>query len=112
MEVIEIAGYTDREKLVIASRYLVPRQLKENGLIEEQCRFEHAALERIINDYTHEAGVRELERQIGAVCRALAALVARGATEVMSVTPGVVATHLGPPKYVREAKLTTNKPGV
>ncbi|MEA3208474.1 MAG: ATP-dependent Lon protease [Chthoniobacter sp.] len=112
MEVIELAGYTDREKLEIASRYLVPRQLKENGLSAEQCRFDSAALVRIISDYTHEAGVRELERQIGAVCRAVAALVARGATSAVTVTPEIVESHLGPPKYVRETKLTTNKPGV
>lgn len=112
MEVIELAGYTDREKLEIASRYLVPRQLKENGLDAEQCRFEPAALARIISDYTHEAGVRELERQIGAVCRAVAALVAKSVTSAVTVTPQVVEMQLGPAKYVRETKLTTNKPGV
>ena len=70
MEVISLPGYTEREKLEIAKRYLVRRQLEENGLKPEQCEWQDEALRRIINDYTHEAGVRELERQIGAVCRA------------------------------------------
>ena len=73
MEVISLAGYTEREKLEIARRYLVRRQLEENGLKPEQCEWQEDALVRVINDYTHEAGVRELERQIGAVCRGVAA---------------------------------------
>ena len=66
----------------------------------------------MINDYTHEAGVRELERQIGAVCRGIASQVARGKTEHVTVTPELVAEMLGPAKYVRETKLKTSKPGV
>jgi ATP-dependent Lon protease len=112
MEVIEIPGYTDHEKLEIARRYLVTRQLKEHGLDAEQCRFEPDALTKIISDYTHEAGVRELERQIGAVCRAIAARFAKGETCEISVTPEIVQTILGPPKYIRETKLNTSRPGV
>jgi len=112
IEVISIPGYTEREKLEIAKRYLVPRQLQENGLKAEQCEFQDDALRRIISDYTHEAGVRELERQIGAICRGVAAQVARGKTEHVTVTPEVVREMLGPAKYVRETKLTTSKPGV
>jgi ATP-dependent Lon protease len=112
IEVISIPGYTEREKLEIAKRYLLPRQLEENGLKPEQCEFEEDALRRIINDYTREAGVRELERQIGAICRGVAAQVARGRTEHVTVTPEVVREMLGPAKYVRETKLTTGKPGV
>jgi ATP-dependent Lon protease len=112
MEVIELAGYTEREKLQIATRYLVPRQLKDNGLLPDQCRFEPAALSRIISDYTHEAGVRDLERQIGAVCRGIAALVANGSTTEVTVTPQMVEERLGAPRYVRETRLTTSKPGV
>src|SRR5262249_45470733 len=93
-------------------RYLVPRQLVENGLKPEQCEFEEDALRRIISDYTHEAGVRELERQIGAVCRAIAAQVARGKTDHVTVTSQVVSEMLGPARYVRETKLKTSKPGV
>jgi len=112
MEVIEIPGYTDREKFEIATRYLVPRQLEENGLKPDQCQFESVALRKIISDYTHEAGVRELERQIGAVCRAAAALFARGQTRELKVTQEMVQGLLGPPKYIRETKLKTSKPGV
>lgn len=112
MEIIEIPGYIDRDKLEIASRYLLPRQLKENGLSADQCRFESAALAKIIQDYTHEAGVRELERQIGAVCRAVAALVARGQAANVTVIPEMVPSLLGPPKYIRETRLKTSKPGV
>jgi ATP-dependent Lon protease len=112
IEVISIAGYTEREKLEIARRYLVPRQLEENGLKPEQCEFEEDAFRRVINDYTHEAGVRELERQVGAICRGVAAQVARGQTQHVTVTLEVVRDMLGPAKYVRETKLKTSKPGV
>jgi ATP-dependent Lon protease len=112
MEVISLPGYTEREKLEIAKRYLVRRQLEENGLKPEQCEWQEDAFRRIINDYTHEAGVRELERQIGAVCRAEAAQIARGKIERVTVTPELVAELLGPAKYVRETKLKTSQPGV
>jgi ATP-dependent Lon protease len=112
IEVISLPGYTEREKLEIAKRYLVKRQLEENGLKPEQIEWEDEAIRRVINDYTHEAGVRELERQIGAICRGIAAQVARGRTEHVIVTPELVAEMLGPAKYVRETKLKISKPGV
>ena len=112
IEVISLPGYTEREKLEIAKRYLVRRQLEENGLSPEQIEWQDEALRRIINDYTHEAGVRELERQIASVCRGIASQVARGKTERATVTPELVAEMLGPAKYVRETKLKTSKPGV
>jgi ATP-dependent Lon protease len=112
MEVISLPGYTEREKVEIAKRYLVRRQLEENGLKPEQCEWNEESFRRIINDYTHEAGVRELERQIGAVCRAVAARCARGDCAHMIVTPEFVAQTLGPARYVRETKLKTSQPGV
>jgi ATP-dependent Lon protease len=112
MEVISIPGYTEREKLEIAKRYLVRRQVEENGLKPEQCEWQEDALRRVIDDYTHEAGVRELERQIGAVCRGVAAKIARGECERVTITPELVADMLGPARYVRETKLKTSKPGV
>ncbi|PYL06267.1 MAG: endopeptidase La, partial [Verrucomicrobia bacterium] len=112
IEVISLPGYTEREKLEIAKRYLIRRQLEENGLKPEQCEWQEEAFRRIINDYTHEAGVRELERQIASVCRGIASQVARGKTEHVTVTPELVAQMLGPAKYVRETKLKTSKPGV
>jgi ATP-dependent Lon protease len=112
IEVISLPGYTEREKLEIAKRYLVKRQLEENGLKPEQCEWQGEAFRQIIEDYTHEAGVRELERQIAAVCRGVASRIARGKIERATITPEVVAEMLGPAKYVRETKLKTSKPGV
>jgi ATP-dependent Lon protease len=112
IEVISLPGYTEREKLEIAKRYLVRRQLEENGLKPEQCEFQEEAIRRIINDYTHEAGVRELERQIGAICRSVASKCARGECAHVDVTPEFVEQTLGPARYVRESKLKTSQPGV
>ncbi len=112
MEIINLAGYTGREKLEIARRYLVRRQLEENGLKPEQCEWEEAALVSVIDSYTHEAGVRELERQLGAVIRGVAARVARGKTGHVKVTPELVAEMLGPARYIHDTKLTANKPGI
>lgn len=112
MEIISLPGYTEREKLEIAKRYLVRRQVEENGLKQEQCEFGEEALRRIIIDYTHEAGVRELERQIGAICRSVAAKCARGECERFVVQPEFVLKTLGPARYVHETKLTASIPGV
>jgi len=112
MEVIELPGYTQREKLHIAMRYLVPRQLTENGLKASQARWTEAAVQRIIDEYTREAGVRELERQIGAVCRAIAALIAGGKARSRKVVPRLVAEVLGPRRYESELALRTSTPGV
>lgn len=112
MELIDIAGYTERQKLEIGKRYLVPRQLQEHGLNPEQCIWEDESLTRVIEDYTREAGVREFERQVAAICRAVAARVARGEAKEIRITPQLVREVLGPPKYIRESRLKTNKPGV
>ncbi len=112
MEVISLPGYTEREKVEIAKRYLVRRQLDENGLKPDQCEFEESAIRQIIGDYTHEAGVRELERQIGAICRAVAAKCARGDCQRTLVTTEFVGQTLGPARFVRESKLKTSQPGV
>ncbi|HZR78947.1 MAG TPA: endopeptidase La [Chthoniobacterales bacterium] len=112
IEVISLPGYTEKEKLEIAKRYLIRRQLEENGLKPGQCEFQEDAIRQIVNDYTHEAGVRELERQIGAICRAVAAKCARGECDHVNVTPDFVAKTLGPARYVRESKLKTSQPGV
>ena len=113
MEVIALSGYSDREKLEIAVRYIVPRQLQENGLKPEQCRIERDALMRIIDDYTREAGVRELERRIGAVCRSVAALFAKGQQkDEVHLDADMIRSILGPAKYVRETRLQTGNPGV
>lgn len=112
MEVIELPGYTEREKVHIAMRYLVPRQLHENGLKPSQARWTEEAIRRIISQYTREAGVRELERQIGSVCRGVAALVAAGRARSRKILPKVVAQMLGARKYESELALRTSVPGV
>jgi ATP-dependent Lon protease len=112
MELIDLPGYTEREKLEIGKRYLIPRQLTENGLKPEQIEFREESLRLLINDYTHEAGVRELERQIGAICRAVAARVARGLTEHVTITPEFVRETLGPQRYLHEHRLTKSVTGV
>lgn len=113
MEVITLSGYSDREKLEIAVRYIVPRQLTENGLKAGDCEVSVEAIRRIIEDYTREAGVRELERRIGAVCRSIAALFARGQQRTaVHVDAGMVQSILGPQRYVREQRLLSGNPGV
>ena len=115
METIQIPGYTDHDKLAIAERYLVPRQLSENGLKKKQLRFLKAGLRKINEDYTREAGVRELERQIGSVCRAVAARVAKGETAADAATKidaDEARTILGPEKHTRELDVKTDLPGV
>ena len=112
MEVIHLPGYTEEEKLEIASRYLVKRQLKENGLKVKQCRWGRIALRKVIEDYTREAGVRNLEREIGSVCRSVAAKVALHAKTEVKITPEYVEEVLGPPRYARETKMRISRPGV
>lgn len=112
MEIIDIPGYTEEEKLEIASRYLVKRQLKENGLMVKQCRWNKSALRKVIEDYTREAGVRNLEREIGSVCRSVAAQVALKPKTEIKVTPEFVEEVLGPPKFARETKMRISRPGV
>ncbi|MGH7979178.1 MAG: endopeptidase La, partial [Limisphaerales bacterium] len=112
MEVLEIPGYTESEKLRIAKKYLVARQLHENGIKLEQCAFLDEVLDKIIADYTHEAGVRELERQIGSICRAVAAKIAHGERETVTITVKQAREILGPQRYIRETRLKTSKPGV
>jgi len=112
MEVIELPGYTTEEKIQIGKRYLVKRQLAENGLKARQARWTTKALLRLIEDYTREAGVRNLEREIGSVCRAVAAKVALDDTFAVEVTPAFVEEVLGPPRYVRESKMFSSRPGI
>ncbi|OAQ20605.1 endopeptidase La [Thermosulfurimonas dismutans] len=112
MEVIEIPGYTEEDKLHIARKYLIPRQLKAHGLKRGQVRFTEAALRRIISHYTREAGVRQLEREIGAVCRAVARKVAEGESSGEHVTVKNLEEYLGPPKYLPEVPERVKVPGV
>src|SRR3954470_23193761 len=105
MEIIQLAGYSDREKLEIAKRYLVPRQIRENGLSAEQLEFNDGGIKEITAHYTREAGVRQLERNIGRVARKVALKIARGGTEKISVDGPDIKEYLGAPRfYVEEAR--------
>ncbi len=114
MEIIELQGYTEDEKVHIAYRYLVPRQIKENGLAEEQIEFPEASVRYVVRHYTREAGVRKLEQQIGTICRKQARRIAEGKTEKLTVTPEIVQEFLGGIKVRVETELAerTQQPGV
>jgi ATP-dependent Lon protease len=112
MEVIDIPGYTNSDKLAIAKQYLVPRQLDANGLTDAHVRFRDDALREIIESYTREAGVRNLERNIGSVARAIAAVIVGGNTERVTVDKPYVAKVLGPPKFEPELASRSRVPGV
>jgi ATP-dependent Lon protease len=112
MEVIEIPGYTNSDKLDIAKRYLVPRQLDANGIEAKHAKFKDEALKEIIESYTREAGVRNLERNIGSVARSIAAEVVGGNTEKVVVDLKMVHRVLGPPRFEPELAQRTSVPGV
>jgi ATP-dependent Lon protease len=99
MEVIEFPGYIEEEKLEIARRFLIPRQFEENGLDEDEIHFAEAALQRIIREYTYEAGVRNLEREIGRICRKFARLKAEHKRYASQVPASAVEKFLGPPDF-------------
>jgi ATP-dependent Lon protease len=113
MEVLEIAGYTEQEKLKIAGDHLVDKQVKNHGLTAEYIRFTPEALARVIRGYTREAGVRNLEREIGALCRKVARRRAEGNETPIEITPDVVVEMLGAPKFLdEEMEERTKDPGV
>ncbi len=112
MEIIELTGYTEEEKLEIARRYLVPRQLRANGLTCERAQVADEALRRLIADYTRESGVRSLERQIGAVLRSVAVGIASGSEGRITVSADDVTRILGAPRYHGEIAMRTSVPGV
>ncbi len=120
MELIQLDGYTEHEKVEIAKGYLVPRQIKANGLHKDEIQFTEEGLRQIIRDYTREAGVRNLEREISRIARKVATKVASGELSAangdqptrMSIGPGEVRNYLGKPKFHFEAALRTEKAGV
>ncbi len=113
MEVLEIAGYTEEEKLKIAVDHLVDKQVKNHGLTAEYIQFAHDALRQVIRGYTREAGVRNLEREIGSLCRKVARRRAEGNETPIQITPDVVVDMLGAPKFLdEEMEERTKDPGV
>ena len=112
MEVIELPGYTEDEKLEIAKRYLLKRQLEATGITPEQCEIAEDAIRAIIRDYTREAGVRNLERLIGAVCRHVAMRIAEGSSGRVRVDSAALAGILGPRRFENEVAMRTSIAGV
>ena len=112
MEVLDLPGYTEEEKLKIAKRYLIPRQIKENGLKRNRITFENPAVAKIISEYTREAGLRNLEREIGAICRKVAKDVAKGKTKKITITPNRIPTYLGSWKFHSEVAERKDEVGI
>jgi ATP-dependent Lon protease len=114
MEIIHLTSYTEGDKIEIAKHYLIPRQLRENGLRPNEVKFGLDAIRKLIRSYTREAGVRNLEREIGAVCRKLVTRIAEGGKTPIRVTSEMVREHLGPPRYYRMEEIAsrTALPGV
>jgi len=112
MEVLELPGYTEEEKLEIARRHLVPKVLKENGLAGVPIEFNNEVLSEIIRSYTREAGLRNLEREIARICRKIARTVTEGEAAPNQIAPGDVARYLGPPKFFSEVAERMHEPGV
>jgi ATP-dependent Lon protease len=112
MEIITISGYTEEEKVQIALRHLVPRQLKEHGLTEEQLRFTREGLQTIIRGYTREAGVRNLERQVATIARKIARQVAEGQSVTIELAPDQVSEYLGPRFFTDSLKEEADEVGL
>jgi ATP-dependent Lon protease len=113
MEVIELSGYTHEEKREIAKRYLVPRQMERNGLGKSKIEIARPALDRLIDGYTREAGVRSLEREIGSICRKVAREFAEGSRRSKrTIRPETVTELLGKPRFQQEVRRRTSEPGV
>jgi ATP-dependent Lon protease len=114
MEVIFLSGYTESEKVSIAKGYLIPRQIRENSLREKEISFSDDALKKIIREYTREAGVRNLERKIGAVCRKVGTRIAEGKKKSVKITPELVVEYLENPIFLPQEELNqrTSIPGV
>jgi ATP-dependent Lon protease len=112
LEVIELTGYTQEEKVKIAERYLIPRQLAENGLTDEQFKLTVKALNTIITGYTREAGVRNLEREIANACRGVAAQIAEGSITSKTLTEKDIPKYLGPVRVLTDIDARITKPGI
>ncbi len=112
MEIINLSGYTQEEKIAICNKYLIPKQMEENGITPTHIKFTDAGVEAIIRGYTSEAGLRNLERRVGAVCRKIAMKVAQGETQVFTITPDFVATLLGAPIFTKDDEKDTDEVGV
>jgi ATP-dependent Lon protease len=112
MEVLQLPGYSEEEKTLIAQRYIIPKQLEAHGLTLKDVKFSDDAVRKIIADYTREAGLRNLEREIAAICRKVARKHAEGERKTTTIVPMRVIESLGPPRFFREVADRTGTPGV
>jgi ATP-dependent Lon protease len=112
MEVLELPGYTEEEKLQIAQRHLIPKQMGENGLGDIKIEFTREAMAEVIRNYAREAGLRNFEREIARICRKIARSITEGEQPPERIAPDMLSKYLGPPKYFSEVAERTNEPGV
>lgn len=112
MEIINLSGYTQEEKIAISKKYIIPKQMEENGIEEKHITFTDSGVESVIKHYTAEAGLRNLERRIGAICRKVAMKIAKGEAEKTHVLPETVFKLLGPPLYTKEDEKDCDEVGV
>jgi ATP-dependent Lon protease len=112
MEILNLSGYTQEEKVAISKKYLIPKQLEENGISEDHVEFTDEGLQSVIEHFTAEAGLRNLERRIGALCRKVAMKIAKGDQKVTHIIPDTVLDLLGPPQYTREDHREKDEIGV
>jgi ATP-dependent Lon protease len=112
MEIINLSGYTEQEKLGIARRYLIPRQMAEHGITEKQISVPDKTVLQVISQYTREAGVRNLEREVGHLCRKVARKIAEGETGLFTITSNNLHQYLGVPKYLAEVEREKDEVGV
>ncbi len=112
MEIISLSGYTEEEKRIIAEKYLLPRQIKENGLKPKTMNISAGALQQLIREYTSEAGLRNLEREIGSICRKVARNIAEGGKRPFNITKGNLQKYMGVPKYFPEMDQENSQVGL
>ncbi|MCK6594346.1 MAG: endopeptidase La [Bacteriovoracaceae bacterium] len=112
MEIINLSGYTQEEKIAISKKYIIPKQMEENGIEDKHITFTDSGVESVIKHYTAEAGLRNLERRIGAICRKVAMKIAKGEAEKTHVLPETVFKLLGPPIYTKEDEKDCDEVGV
>jgi len=112
MEVIYLSGYTFKEKLEIAKRHLIPKLIKEHGLTKRDFKLSDEVILKVIEEYTSESGVRELERKLAALCRKIARKIAEGEKGPFEITPDNLHEYLGPPEFIEDLKLTQDEVGV
>jgi ATP-dependent Lon protease len=112
MEIIQLSGYTENDKALIARAHLVDRQIEANGLTKENIRFTDEGIKYLIAHYTREAGLRNLEREVGSVCRKVAKMVVMGETQFQEINEKTVLELLGPPRFIRDEKLHESQVGV